>query len=59
MIEKDNNNWSKHKEIFNEMISELDIDIISKIYSNPNCQEGRLFQQQVDKRVKELLEPTV
>ena len=59
MIDKDNNYWSKHKEVFNEMISELDTDIANKIYSNPSCIEAKLFLKKVDAKVKELLEPTV
>ena len=59
MIEKNNIYWSKHKEIFNEMIAELDMDIANKIYNNPNCHEGRLFLKKVDKRVEELLQPVV
>ena len=58
MIDKDNNYWNKHKEVFNEMISELDTDIANKIYNNPKCQEANLFLKKVNKRVEELLEPT-
>ena len=59
MIDKDNNYWSKHKEVFNEMISELDTDIANKIYNNPKCQEAKLFLKKVDTRVQELLQLTV
>ena len=58
MIEKDNNYWNTHKEVFNDLISELDTEIINRIYNNPNCHEGRLFQKKVDRRVEELLTMT-
>ena len=58
-MEKDNTYWSKHKEVFNDMISELDTEIANKIYSNPSCIEAKLFLKKVDKKVTELLEPTV
>ena len=57
-MEKDNNYWSTHKEVFNDLISELDTEIINRIYNNPNCHEGRLFQKKVDRKVEELLAPT-
>jgi len=58
MIEKNNSYWNEHKKVFNEMILELDTEIVNKIYNNPNCHEGRLFQKKVDRRVAELLAPT-
>ena len=58
-MEKDSTYWNKHKEIFNKMISELDTEIANKICNNPNCQEGKLLQKRVDKKVEEALEPTV
>ena len=55
MIEKDKYYWDKHKKVFNEMISELDTEIINRIYNNPNCHEGRLFQERVDREVEDVL----
>jgi len=54
-MEKDTNYWSLHKETWDELLSELDNEVITKIYNNPNCAEGRLFSRKVEKEVKQRL----
>ena len=54
-MEKDTNYWSLHKETWDELLSELDNEVITKIYNNPNCDEGRLFSRKVEKEVKQRL----
>jgi hypothetical protein len=52
-MEKDNNYWILHKEIYNEMMADLDTDVIRKIYDNPNCTEARLLQKRVDRAIQD------
>jgi succinate dehydrogenase flavin-adding protein (antitoxin of CptAB toxin-antitoxin module) len=53
-MDKDNRYWNKHKQIYNELLNELDNSIINRIYSNPNCAEAQLLNKRVDKRIIEL-----
>ena len=52
-MEKDNTYWTLHKETYNEMMADLHMDIVRKIYDNPNCTEGRLLQKQADKATED------
>ena len=52
-MEKDNTYWMLHKDTYNEMMAELDMDVVRKIYNNPNCTEGRLLQKRVDKELED------
>ena len=55
-MEKDNHYWNIHKQVWNELLSELDTDVVMKIYDKPNSTEGKLFTRQVDKEVKNRLQ---
>ena len=52
-MDKDNRYWNKHKQVYNELLNELDNVIIDKIYRNPNCAEARLLSKKVDKEIEE------
>ena len=50
-MDKDNKYWSIHKSIYMDMLNELDNEVVSRIYKNPNCAEARLLSKRVDKEV--------
>ena len=52
-MDKDNRYWNKHKQVYNELLNELDNVIIDKIYRNPNCAEAHLLNKRVNKEVEE------
>ena len=54
-MDKDNRYWNKHKQVYNELLNELDNIIIDKIHRNPNCAEAHLLNRRVDKRIQESL----
>ena len=55
-MDKDNRYWKIHKEIYNKLFGDIDLDIANKIYKNPNCAEGQLLNKRVDIEIKERLE---
>ena len=55
-MEKNQDYWGTHKEIYNDLLNELDIEIINKVMENPNGPESRRLNQRVEHRVKEKLQ---
>ena len=47
-----------HKEIYSQLLDELDNDIVKEIMSNPNCEEALLLNARVESAIKERLSPT-
>ena len=55
-MEKNQDYWDTHKEIYNDLLNELDIEIINKVMANPNGPESKRLNQRVENRVKEKLQ---
>jgi len=55
-MEKNQDYWDTHKEIYNNLLNELDIEIINKVMANPNGPESKRLNQRVENRVKEKLQ---
>jgi|TARA_Y100000310_G_C20589692_1_gene767307 hypothetical protein len=56
MMEKNQDYWNTHKEIYNDLLNELDIEIINKVMENPSGPESKRLNQRVENRVKEKLQ---
>ena len=54
-MEKDTKYWNTHKEVYNDMLAELDNDVIRRIYQNPNGSESYLLNKKVEEKTKETL----
>ncbi len=55
-MEKNQDYWNTHKEIYNDLLNELDIEIINKVMENPSGPESKRLNQRVENRVKEKLQ---
>ena len=55
-MDKDTTYWNTHKMVWDELLSEIDTEIVTKIYNNPNCHEGRLFSRRVNSEVEKRLQ---
>ena len=58
-MEKTKEYWSIHKEVYNNELNELDVDIIQKISNSPLGHEARLFNNRVDKEIERRVKVTV
>ena len=58
-MEKTKEYWNIHKEVYNNELNELDVDIIQKISSSPTSQEARLFNKRVSKETERRLKPAI
>tara|TARA_Y100000310_G_scaffold235801_1_gene238970 strand:- start:688 stop:879 length:192 start_codon:yes stop_codon:yes gene_type:complete len=52
-MEKDNNYWNLHKDIYLEKFSELSSEIRDLITNNPNSKEAKLLEGRVKREVEE------
>ena len=55
-MDKDNHYWNIHKQVWNELLAELDTDVVMKIYDKPNSSEGKLFSRRVDKEAEKRIQ---
>lgn len=56
---KDSKYWSIHKEVYMDEFDKLDNEIASIVQTKPYSPEARLFNEKVEKAVKEKLNPKV
>ena len=58
-MNKDNNYWNIHKEVYMDEFDKLDNEIASIVQTKPYSPEARLFNEKVEKTIKEKLNPKV
>ena len=54
-MEKDTKYWKTHKQVYNDMLTELDSEVIRRVFENPNGAESQLLNKKVEERTKETL----
>ena len=52
---KDNKYWNIHKEVYMDEFDKLDSDIAKTVQTKPYSPEARLFNEKVEKAIKEKL----
>ena len=58
-MNKDSKYWSIHKEVYMDEFDKLDSDIASIVQTKPYSHEARLFNEKVEKAIKDKLNPKV
>ena len=56
---KDNKYWNIHKEVYMDEFDKLDSDIAKTVQTKPHSSEARLFNEKVEKAIKEKLNSKV
>ena len=56
---KDNKYWNIQKEVYMDEFDKLDNEIASIVQTKPYSREARLFNEKVEKAIKEKLNPKV